>query len=61
MRVKRKSLQIMELEQRRRQNLYLQAAAPENELIRRADLVTEMKEVKHYYDSGVTARMGIEY
>ncbi|HCE45914.1 MAG TPA: cob(I)yrinic acid a,c-diamide adenosyltransferase [Lentisphaeria bacterium] len=29
-------------------------------LIRAADLVTEMKEVKHYYKKGVTARVGIE-
>jgi cob(I)alamin adenosyltransferase len=33
-------------------------AAPE--LIARADLVTEMKAVKHYYASGVQARQGIE-
>jgi cob(I)alamin adenosyltransferase len=30
------------------------------ELIERADLVTEMREVKHYYQQGVMARMGIE-
>jgi cob(I)alamin adenosyltransferase len=30
------------------------------ELIERADLVTEMQEVKHYYQRGVTARKGIE-
>ncbi len=30
------------------------------ELIERADLVTEMKCIKHYFDSGVTARKGIE-
>ena len=29
-------------------------------LIEAADLVTEMKAVKHYYDRGVTARVGIE-
>jgi cob(I)alamin adenosyltransferase len=29
-------------------------------LIERADLVTEMKEVKHYYKKGVAARPGIE-
>jgi len=34
--------------------------APE-ELIELADLVTEMKEVKHYYTKGVEARKGIEY
>jgi len=25
-----------------------------------ADLVTEMKEIKHYYQQGVQARVGIE-
>jgi len=29
-------------------------------MITRADLVTEMKEIKHYYHQGVTARKGIE-
>ena len=33
-------------------------AAPE--VIEKADLVTEMKAVKHYYDKGVQARIGIE-
>lgn len=30
------------------------------EIIERADLVTEMKEIKHYYQKGVQARVGIE-
>jgi len=30
------------------------------ELIELADLVTEMKEVKHYYQKGITSRKGIE-
>jgi cob(I)alamin adenosyltransferase len=30
------------------------------ELIELADLVTEMKEVKHYYQKGITSRRGIE-
>jgi len=34
--------------------------APE-ELINMADLVTEMKELKHYYAKGIQARKGIEY
>ncbi len=31
-----------------------------DELIERADLVTEMKEVRHYFQKGVQARKGIE-
>ena len=30
------------------------------EVIERADLVTEMKEIKHYYNDGVMGRKGIE-
>jgi cob(I)alamin adenosyltransferase len=30
------------------------------ELLEKADLVTEMKEIKHYYKKGVSARKGIE-
>jgi cob(I)alamin adenosyltransferase len=30
------------------------------EIIDRADLVTEMKAVKHYFNKGVNARVGIE-
>ncbi len=30
------------------------------ELIEKADLVTEMQEIKHYYEKGVQARKGIE-
>ena len=31
------------------------------EIIERADLVTEMREVKHYYTKGVMAREGVEF
>lgn len=34
--------------------------APE-ELVERADLVTEMKKIKHYYDKGRAAKRGIEF
>ena len=34
--------------------------APE-EIIKMADLVTEFKEIKHYFKKGVSAREGIEY
>jgi len=30
------------------------------EIIEKADLVTQMKEIKHYYNKGVQARVGIE-
>ena len=30
------------------------------ELIEKADLVTEMQEIKHYFQKGVVARKGIE-
>jgi len=31
-----------------------------SELIEKADLVTEMHEIKHYYQKGIEARKGIE-
>ncbi len=32
-----------------------------DEAIEKADLVTEMKEIKHYYTQNIPARIGIEY
>ena len=32
-----------------------------DEAIAAADLVTEMRPVKHYFDAGVRARIGIEF
>jgi len=34
--------------------------APE-EILKRADLITEMKDIKHYFDNKVSAREGIEF
>jgi cob(I)alamin adenosyltransferase len=31
------------------------------ELEKRADLITEMRKVKHYFDEGLPARLGIEF
>ena len=31
------------------------------EVIKKADLVTEMLEIKHYYSKGIQAREGVEY
>ena len=33
----------------------------DEKLIEKADLVTEMREIKHYFKQGVKARKGIEY
>lgn len=32
-----------------------------NKILEKADLVTEMKNIKHYYEKGVNAREGIEF
>jgi len=55
-----KIVQLMEIK-RGMTELVLTGRGAGGELIRRADLVTEMKEIKHYYSSGVPARRGIEY
>lgn len=40
--------------------LILTGRYAKDELIELADLVTEMKEIKHYYNAKVKARKGIE-
>lgn len=55
-----KVIQLVELK-RGGTELVLTGRGAGGELLRRADLVTEMKEVRHYYSSGVHARKGIEY
>lgn len=44
-----------------RTELILTGRGAPKALIERCDLVTEMKEIKHYYESGITARKGIEF
>lgn len=41
--------------------LILTGRYADEKVIDRADLVTEMKEIKHYYKKGVKARKGIEH
>ncbi len=41
--------------------LILTGRSADKELVERADLVTEMRNVKHPYDKGIKARKGIEY
>ncbi|WP_134684040.1 cob(I)yrinic acid a,c-diamide adenosyltransferase [Brevibacillus migulae] len=55
--------EVLELIRNRPHGMHLvitgRSAKPE--LIDEADLVTEMKAVKHYYDEGVPAVLGVEY
>ncbi|MDR1530846.1 MAG: cob(I)yrinic acid a,c-diamide adenosyltransferase [Clostridiales bacterium] len=54
---------ILELIERRGADteLVLTGRGAKPEICGKADLVTEMKEVKHYYQRGVGARKGIEF
>ncbi|MFH0795289.1 MAG: cob(I)yrinic acid a,c-diamide adenosyltransferase [bacterium] len=47
--------------QNRRHELVLTGRAASKTLIEKADLVTEMKKIKHYFDAGLPAREGIDY
>jgi cob(I)alamin adenosyltransferase len=40
--------------------LVLTGRKVDQRIIEKADLVTEMREIKHYYSNGVIARKGIE-
>jgi len=40
--------------------LVITGRGADSRVIEKADLVTEMKEIKHYYQQGVQARVGIE-
>ena len=52
-------LKLMELKSDRVE-LVLTGRYADERIIAAADLVTEMREIKHYYKAGVTARVGIE-
>ena len=52
-------LKIMD-EKPRDVELVITGRGADSRIIEKADLVTEMKEVKHYFQKGVKARIGIE-
>jgi cob(I)alamin adenosyltransferase len=52
-------LQALELKPEKTEVIFTGRYAPQG-IIDRADLCTEMKEIKHYYNAGVNAREGIE-
>lgn len=53
-------LSILKVKPQRMEVVLTGRYAPDK-LIEIADLVTEMKEVKHYYNNGIQARKGFEY
>ncbi|HXX57860.1 MAG TPA: cob(I)yrinic acid a,c-diamide adenosyltransferase [Thermodesulfovibrionales bacterium] len=52
-------LYLMEIKPKKTE-LIITGRYADEKIIQRADLVTEMREVKHYKDKGVKARLGIE-
>lgn len=52
-------LKVLDLKPERTEVILTGRYAPQ-EIMDRADLVTEMKEIKHYYNAGVDSRVGIE-
>lgn len=52
-------LDIVSIKPKNKELVITGRGAPE-QLVEKADLVTEMKEIKHYYQKGVSARKGIE-
>jgi cob(I)alamin adenosyltransferase len=52
-------LELMDMEGE--SELILTGRGATDQLIKHADLVTEMKEIKHYYTQGIKSRKGIEY
>lgn len=44
-----------------RTNVIVTGCGPEEKLIEKADIVTEMKKVKHIYDQGYLAKLGIDF
>jgi cob(I)alamin adenosyltransferase len=54
--------QILDLIDRRAEGveLLITGRYAHSRLIERADLVTEMLEIKHYFERGIKARVGVE-
>ena len=54
-----KQLELVEIETAA--EIIMTGRYADEKVIQKADLVTEMKEIKHYYNSGIQARKGIEF
>jgi len=53
--------QLKIFEEKNKLEIVMTGRYADPQIIEKADLVTEMKEIKHYYNAGVEARKGIEY
>lgn len=53
--------ELVEFIEKTKSEIVLTGRYASKELIQKADYVTEMKKIKHIYDSGVPARKGIEF
>lgn len=58
---KEKVLEFIEWSKDKLEHLILTGRDAPKEFIERADLVTEMKDIKHPYEKGVKGRRGLEY
>ncbi|MDO9578730.1 MAG: cob(I)yrinic acid a,c-diamide adenosyltransferase [Candidatus Cloacimonadales bacterium] len=54
-----KQLELMEMETDA--EIIMTGRYAHEKVLEKADLVTEMKEIKHYYQTGIQARKGIEF
>ena len=54
-----KQLELMET--KTKAELIMTGRYAHEKVLQKADLVTEMKEIKHYYHTGIKARQGIEF
>jgi len=59
--VSEKTLHAIVDKKAKRTELIMTGLEAPQSLIERADLVTEMRKIKHYYDKGVQARRGFEF
>lgn len=53
--------EVVEFIENSKSEIVLTGRCASDKLIEKADYVTEMKKIKHIYDSGVAARKGIEF
>ena len=59
--LKEKVLELISLSADKLEHLILTGRDAPQEFIDRADLVTEMRDVKHPYEQGIRAKRGLEY